>query len=144
MNPMNKKQSGFTLIELMIVLVAGGLVLAWASSKGVAMWEDYKVTRFVDDVNSIGVAANQKYGNSASYGSASMSDLGKRLPENIGDGVGTNPWGGNYSLGPGTEPRTYIITATKLEERNGLKVEDKWGGAAYNLGTETVNITFGK
>lgn len=141
---MNKKQSGFTLIELMIVLVAGGLLLAWASTKGAVMWEDFKVTRFIDDVNAIGVAANQKYGNSASYGSATIADLGKRLPDSIGDGVGTNPWGGNYSLGPGTEPRTYIITGTKLQERNGLKVEDKWVAATYNLGTETVSITFGK
>lgn len=144
LNKMKTKQHGFTLIELMVVLLLIGLVSTWVGSKALEAWEDYKVTRFIDDVNTISKAVNQKYGSSASYSGASMSDLGKRLPDSIDDGVGTNPWGGNYSVTPGAEPRTYIISGTKLQERAGLKVEDKYTNATFNVGTESIAITFGQ
>lgn len=140
----NKKQKGFTLLELMVVLVLAAIVLGWAGQKGFQAWQDYKVTRMTDDVTVISKAMNEKYGDKASYASASMTDLGKRLPDYIGDGVGTNPFSGNYSVAPGTEPRTYKVTVTKVEERSGLKASDKWSDVVYTPGTETLVITFGK
>lgn len=144
MKSFNKKQKGFTLLEMMIVLIAAAFILAWAGTKGKDMWENYNVTRLTDGITSISQAMNEKYGNQASYAGASMTEISKIVAENIGDGVGTNPFKGNYSVAPGTEPRTYKVTATKVPEREGLKASFKWTDVIYTPGTETLVVTFGK
>lgn len=62
-----EKQGGFTIAEIMIVLVLGGIVLAWAGSKGTDAWHNYKIGGMVDDTNVIFGAVNELYGMMQNY-----------------------------------------------------------------------------
>jgi prepilin-type N-terminal cleavage/methylation domain-containing protein len=142
-NAYSKKQKGFTFIELVIVLVIGAIVIGWASTKGAEAFQTYKVGVLADDFAVISKAMGEKYGDKASYAGASMTELEKILPDEIGDGTGAAPWGGDYSVGTGSSTRVFTITATKIEADEGEKAVLRWNNATYNSGTETLVVTFG-
>ncbi|MEH6454811.1 MAG: prepilin-type N-terminal cleavage/methylation domain-containing protein [Cocleimonas sp.] len=143
-NSYSKKQKGFTLIEVVVALVIGGIVLGWAASKGAEAFQTYKIGVLADDVAVISKAMGEKYGDKASYAGASMVELEKILPDTIGDGTGAAPWGGDYSVGTGSSTRIYTVTTTNIAALQGEKAVLRWSNATYNSGTEALVITIGK
>lgn len=138
----NKKNKGFTLLEVIVVLIIGGLILSWISEKAWEGWNRYKADVMVDDVAVIMKAANSKFGKSASYSGVAMTQIKDLLPTHIGDGSGTDPWGGNYTIAAGTPASTVKVTVSQVPTIIGAYAATQYDNASYASASTTLTITF--
>lgn len=136
----NKKNKGFTLLEVIVVLIIGGYILSWVSEKAWEGWNRYRAADMVDQVSVITKAANSKFGKKASYSGVSMTVLKDLLPTSIGDGSGTNPWGGNYTITAGTPASTLKITVSQVPTIIGAYAATQYSNAAYASASSTLTI----
>lgn len=79
MKSLLKKRKGFTLIEILIVVVIIGILTAIAIPNFIGMSDRAKIARIESDLQSIGVAAEMYYMDKTDY-PATLSDLVKDDP----------------------------------------------------------------
>lgn len=110
----NSKSSGFTLIEIMVVIVILGVLAAVLWPK-LSRGDDAKNAKIiVDDIAEINAAAKSWKGASNNYAGISITVLtaAEVLEPAWGNGAGANPVGGNYTAAP--SGNNLIVTATGL------------------------------
>lgn len=136
-----RKQGGFTIAEIMIVLVLGGIVLAWAGSKGTDAWHNYKIGRMVDDTNIISGAVNELYGMTQNYAglTEANADLVAIVPDNLKQGGKlTNPWNKAYKL-VGAD-NTFTIESEFPNDKLAIRAEQRFTNAVRAGSKVTVTM----
>lgn len=136
------KSKGFTLIELLVVIVIIGILTAAFMPKAISAWNESKLNTMVEEVSEIIKASQEAYGRKASYAGLAMSQIKTIVPTGIGDGVGKNPWGGNYTVAPGTPASNIVVTITAIPASLGPKAALKYTTATYTSASGTLSITF--
>ncbi len=141
---------GFTIIELLVVLVIGGVVLAWAGSKASEVWQSQKINTFIDDIHSINVAVQEKVGISGNYSTVGTSDYNSFLPARLrnasgtttGAGISTSPWGAAYVLSPTSANNGYTISTTNIPSNVADRIDIRFPNTgSYSGTTYTVTVT---
>ncbi len=148
-----KKQSGFTMIELIIVIGVLGVLSAIALSSS----NDANLTEqraFEDDYSKIIAAAN-KYGQGRGYTGMTMSVLcseeyidSPRICGASKDGTNANPWGGDYivSVNAGSINR-FDFKSTNVPTNVGPAVartqKDYARAAQYTTSSKEILMVFG-
>lgn len=147
----SKKQKGFTLAEIAIVLVIIGLLVAVALPEIFAARDNAKVDAALTQTQTVLKGAT-KYGpRNGNKTGISMAVLHARglVPEEYTDfgaaGVDINPWGGDVQVTVnGTDPRQIDITFTEIDDDAGglfFSEELEANGAVsatYAAGTATA------
>ncbi len=145
-----KSQSGFTLVEISIVVVIG-MVIILSALQGVNIIQDKrKVSSGVNQLTQIYQGAADWRATRASYAGISMAVLNNLslLPNNIGAGVGVNPWGGNYTITANAANNGLVdIALTNVPAGVSAQMEDKIepstsGGNTSVVAGTTVTSTF--
>ena len=152
----SKRQKGFTLIELAIVLVVIGLLVAVSLPVINSSRDTAKVDAGMSMVRSVLMGA-QKFGpRNGDKTGISMQALADRglIPEEWGAGAAAgnniNPWGGSVTITVnGGDPRLVDIAFTNIDDPEaGLLFsdyarEDGADAAAFAGGTMTMTIKAG-
>lgn len=111
------KHKGFTIIELIAVMVIIGIILAsvLAAVKGVT--DNSRITSAIASIRALQTACVNYYNNNGgSYAGLSLATLASEnfLPGNFTSGVNQNPWNGNILVGPDSNVSFYDITFTNV------------------------------
>lgn len=151
-----KKQKGFTLIEIGIVLIILGLLVAVSLPVINASRDSAKVDAGMSMMRSV-LQGAQKFGpRNGDKTGISMTALADRglIPEEWGTGAAAgqniNPWGGNVTITVnGGDPRLVDIVFTNIDDDEGgllfsdYAAEDGADAAAYAAGTMTATMKAG-
>ncbi len=141
---------GFTIIELLVVLVIGGVVLAWAGSKASEVWQSQKINTFIDDVHAINVAVQEKIGISGNYSSVATSDYNSFLPARLrnpsgtttGAAISNSPWGAAYVVAPTSSNNGYSISTNNIPSNVADRIDVRFPNTGSYAGTTyTVTVT---
>ena len=147
---LKSKQKGFSMIELMVVLVIGAILISAIMQRTSRAETAQLKQRFVDDVALIASQAKGWKGTKSAYTGISMTTMtGMALLDTTwGAGTGVNPVGGNYTVTVnGTDSAAINVTATGMENSLCLQVENaiepstKGGNTAACAGG-TLTATF--
>lgn len=109
-----KKNAGFTLLEIMVVIVILGVLVSVMWPK-LARGNDAKNAKIiVDDIGALNVAAKSWKGPKPNYTGISMSALAtaELIDADWSSGANINPVNGNY--GVSANAANLVITATAL------------------------------
>ena len=144
-------QRGFTIIELLVVLVIGGVVLAWAGSKASDVWQSQKINTYIDDVHAINVAVQEAVGISGNYANVATTNLQSFLPQRLrnsaagptnGASVSSSPWGGVYVLAPTATNNGYTIATNNIPTNVADRINVRFpNNGSYTGTTYTVTVT---
>lgn len=143
------RMTGFTIIELLVVLVIGGVVLAWAGSKASEVWQSQKINTFVDDVHSINVAVQEAVGISGNYANVATTNLQSFLPQRLrnsspptnGSSISTSPWGSAYTLAPTSSNNGYTVSTQNIPTSVADRINVRFpNNATFAGGTYTITI----
>lgn len=134
-----KKNKGFTLLELLVVISIGGVLLVWGGSRGMKAYQEWKLSNMFDDISMIVSQTNDRFG-AGTYAGASMDEIKDIQP--LGDGVGKNPWGGDYKIAPGTLVSELVVTSNKIPTMLGEKAAFKYKNSTFSSASGTLTITF--
>jgi len=106
-----KKQKGYTLVELMLVLmvVVGGL--GFLAKAGLDAQAGNRISEGIRSVSLLRSQASL-YGAPSNF--VGMTLLNIPVGKTIGDGSGTNPWHGDYSLTVNNAGADYTLTLTEV------------------------------
>jgi hypothetical protein len=120
---LSKRKKGVTLVEAGLTMVAGILLLVG----GVFAWGEVQFrlnkNALVADVIEINSAADSWKGFRSNYTGLTMTVLCAAGRQGVsettcggvgGNGTSTNPYGGNYTIAPGTNLSQKVITVTGL------------------------------
>jgi prepilin-type N-terminal cleavage/methylation domain-containing protein len=117
----NTSKSGFTIVEMIIVMVIIGVILSAVIAVGQGATDTGRQTSTVSTIKAIQTAAVNYYNaNGGSYAATgtlgaaiSMATLASNgfLPTKIS---GTNAWGGTITVAPDTTAAYFDITFTKV------------------------------
>lgn len=111
-----KKTKGFTLIELMVVIAIIGAAVALLAPTLLDANIESNEGELVTDISLIQKGASKWASGDLDFAGLTIQALSqdKYIPTRFSDGVGTNPFKGNWSIGAGADGRSYTITATGL------------------------------
>ncbi len=138
-----KKQLGLATMDAIMWLGAIFMVGAVLIAKGDYLMDTGRLFILKSQVSDIASAANEWGQGRASMTGVSMTNLQNIVPSSIGNGTGTNAFGGNFTIAAGTNPYEYIISATGIPVRAGDRAAAGYDNASYTAGTTTVAITLG-
>ena len=127
---MNKlhTQAGFTFTEIALGLSLFVLVSVSGFAAFQALSDRNKVNDTIKEVGAIFSAAEDWKAGKPNYTGIDMATLDTQglVPNAIGTGVGTNPWGGNYTVAPKTGDTAHVtITATNVDPKPCANIADK-------------------
>lgn len=127
-----QKTKGFSLIELLCVVAIVSLIVVASTRFFSVTTANNQVTKALQDIQVIRAAANEWLMSQPDYAGgssgceaggncismASLNNMGL-LPVDLGDGVGKNPWGGNYAVAPNigagrNNPNQLVITLSNV------------------------------
>lgn len=123
-----KQQTGFTFTEIALGLALFVLVSISGFASFQALSDRNKVNDTIKEVGAIFSAAEDWKAGKASFTGIDMATLDAQglVPSAIGVGTGTNPWGGNYTVGPKTGDTAHVtITATNVDTKPCANIADK-------------------
>lgn len=139
------KRSGFTLIELMIVLAIIAALAAILTPMGMNALNRAKATQIVADVRNIRSAAQLYYFDKTDYPSALTSNGGDDFKGYLDVSELTNISALKYSVVNATTGTNKLITI-ELEDTVGQGVKDQlniaWTQGDYNSSTYTFSFDF--
>jgi prepilin-type N-terminal cleavage/methylation domain-containing protein len=148
MKQINKMNKGFSLVELAIGLaILTVLILSISLSSGVK--ENARVQSASQSVRALRSAAESylSAGN-VNYSGVTLTVLktNNLLPASL-SGTGTNPWGGNYTVGPNATLNTQAdIALTAVPSTEATKLTSYFNNSAnasvYDATTKTWTATF--
>ena len=149
-SPMLRKQKGFTLVEIAIVIVMGAVIVLTALEGVTVIQEKRKVSQAVTQVTQVYQAASDWRATRSSYTGISMTVLNDRklLPSTISTGTSVNPWGGNISIAAnGSNVGLVDITFTNVPTGVSSQLEDKLepsssGGNTASVSGTTVTVSY--
>ena len=139
-----KNNKGFSLVELAIGLaVITVLILAVSMSSGIR--DTARQQSAVDSVQALR-SASESYlaSGKLNYASVSFTELknGNFLPANF-NASGTNPWGGNFTLGVNSSNNTRVdITLTSVASADNTKLTTFFNNIALNTSYDTTGKTW--
>ena len=149
MGHIKKKQKGFTLVELLVAIAIGAVFSLWAYNSISAATGKGNVGRAADVVTTVAAAAVEWRSLRPNFTGVSMTVLANMdlIPDSLGVGTGTNPWGGNYGIAVnGTNSGQFDITITGITDAGQMaSLEDKLDQAIGNnasISGTTVTVTF--
>ncbi|GGB66261.1 hypothetical protein GCM10011607_28660 [Shewanella inventionis] len=146
---LGKKQSGFTIMELIVALGIMGILMAIAaeSFNDTSMAETHRVQNDIDRI----AAQTVKYAAGGVFTGVSITLLctDQYLDADIcgsGNGTGANPWAGNYSVAASGTNR-FIVTVTAVPTNVGPQVAKYYSKTArssqYTSGSKQLALVFG-
>lgn len=145
---MMKREKGFTLIELMIVLVliVGLTITLWPQiTQMLGIGDAAKMRAQISEIQN-GAYLYKQRNNVFTGVSMAVLDNQGYVSDRMADGTERNPWGGNYTIAVDAADATrYTISATGVQNADiGAQVAADYGtsavAAAFN-GT-TLTVTF--
>ncbi len=96
---MKRNNKGFTLTEILIVLVVAGILLALILPNTLKAIERGRATQLRNDLHTIQVAAFMCFSATRLWASCdTLGELNAAAPNNYLDEIPTHPFGGVYSL----------------------------------------------
>ncbi len=123
-----KHQTGFTFTEIALGLALFVLVSVSGFAAFQALSDRNKVNDTIKDFGAIFSAAEDWKAGKASFTGIDMDTLNTQglVPTAIGGGSGTNPWGGDFTVGPKTGDIAHVtITATNVDAKPCANIADK-------------------
>lgn len=138
-----KSERGLAVIDVLIWLGVIAIVGSVIITKGDWAYDTYRVWKFKGQVGDISVGVNEWGAGKHNLTGLDMKAISTNVPGSIGDGQGTNAFGGNFTVEPGTTAYSYILKGTKVPEKAGNRVTSGYQDATYDSSTETVTITLG-
>lgn len=144
---MLKNSKGFSLIELAIGLaVVTVLILAISVSAGIR--DNARVQSAANSIQTLRSAAE----NYLALGKLNYSDMtvatlktAQLLPANF-NSTKTNPWGGDFNVGPNTNSSRFDVTVSGLVKADADKLTSYFNNSASNVafdeGQKTWTVTF--
>lgn len=143
MNNKMGKQKGFTIIELMVVLMILAVMAAIAALGQKPVLEWMKIYQITNQVETIQKAVNGWGLEKGIYTTLSKDKLKDYLPKQNYEW--TNTYGGAVNVGAGDESYEWQLTQENIPESVGVRIADKYpDNAVYDKGTTTVTFTFGQ
>ena len=143
-----KKQKGFTLIELSIVLVliVGLTITFWPQlAQMFGIGDAAKARAQISEIQN-GAALYKQRNNVFTGVSMTVLDSQGYVSDRMADGTARNPWGGDYTIAVASGDATrYIVTATGVQNADiGAQLAADYATSAVNAdfnGT-TLTVTF--
>lgn len=138
-----KKEKGVALVDVLVWLSIFGLALGLIVEKGDWAMDTYRIYKFKNQVGDISTGVVEWGAGKHDLTGLSMASIDGHVPPSIGDGQGTNSFGGNFTTEKGSTSYEYIIKGTKVPARVGARAAAGYANATYDSTTETVTITLG-
>lgn len=141
------KQKGFTLVELIVVLVIGAVVIMFATQQINRARSSSAETQLINEVSVLRVGANNWKGTRPNYSGVACDDLvtDEYVEVPWTNCTGVNPQGGNYTVAANSSNSSDLtITATGLGEtfcnRVARSLEPNTISASCSGGTLTASF----
>lgn len=114
-----RRQSGYTLVQVMLAVTIGALLSIVAISESIDAWNDTKAEQTAREVTVIMSemvkCGGIKRGSFANCDYDELLRLGYLDGETWGDGTNVNPYGGDYTAGPASgNPNRFVVGATSV------------------------------
>jgi len=140
---LEKKQQGFTAIETFIVLGLMILVAIGVAKSIGPMQVEYKVYQITNQATTVHAGASSWAGGGVYTGISMAALKDDYLPRDFIDGKGINPYDGDVTAEPNTDPYNLDVSFTKIKKDAGVRTVKKYGSnyAAYDEATKTLVIT---
>lgn len=140
-----KKQKGFTLIELMIVLVIGiGLTITmWPQiTQLLGIGDAAKMRMHIQEIQN-GAMLYKQRNNVLTGVSMAVLDSQGLVSDRMGDGTAKNPWGGDYTIAvDAADPTRYTVTSTGVQNSDiGNQVAADYATSAVSAGFTGTTLT---
>lgn len=137
-----KKQRGFALAEVVIALIIVAIAAIFASKNFGTANTETKVSQVIGQASKVHEIAQSKYG--GVFTGCDMADLEEYAPDNIADGDGTNPYGGDIVCAANTDVYKLDVTFDGIPDEAGTRLLDKYGSdATFVAGSGSVTLTLG-
>jgi type IV pilus assembly protein PilA len=108
---------GFTIIELIAVMVIIAVILGSVLAAVKGATDSSRITSAIASVRALQTASVNYYsGNGGSYTGLSFATLASNnmLPANFTSGTNADPWNGNITVAPDSNPNYFDITLTNV------------------------------
>lgn len=110
---MKSKQKGYSLVEIGIGMVVVVFILAGVVSMGKDVMDAGKINTATNAVSLLRTAAS-RYGAPSDFEHMTLATI--TVSNTISDGIGTNPWGGDYSITVNNNGADYTLVLTEVPE----------------------------
>ena len=137
---MTIKQRGISLLEILLVLVIGSAIIVAAVRYFVVADRGVKVTHAIDQIKSISKASYQWLNEQKQQNFQYSDGAGTQITMSALTGAGLlspkafahNPWGGEITIAPGTNPSYIQITFNNLPADACKNLEQRLSGTAHS------------